>query len=160
MAVVSRATFASSLATKVNNNTAGEISAQDMREVITDLEDSAAWNDEVVPRASSVNLAAGYTTTSHSLGTGSGTVTPAFANGNQQKLTNAGAFTLAAPSSGEGSMQIYLTNASGAGVITLSGFISITGAPLTTSNGHKFILSIGRDGSDVWLNILASSGNV
>lgn len=161
MAVVSRTAFASSLAAKVNNNTAGEISAQDMREVITDLEDSAAWNDEVVPRASTVNLTAGYTNTPHSLGSvSSGTVTPAFANGNLQTLTNAGAFTLAAPSAGSGSMIIELTNASGAGTITLTGFVSTTGSTITTINGHRFLLSIARIGTNSWLSVIGSSGNV
>jgi hypothetical protein len=160
MAVVSRTAFASSLATKVNDNTSGQVSAQDVREVFTDLEDSAAWNDEIVPRASTVNLTAGYTTTSHNLGTGSGTVTPAFANGNVQRITNAGAFTLAAPSTGEGTMVIELNNASGAGVVTLSGFLPPTGATLTTFNGHLFLISIARIGTRSWINIVASPGNV
>lgn len=46
MAQVSRATHASSLATKLADNTSGDISPQDIREVITDLEDSVTWYDE------------------------------------------------------------------------------------------------------------------
>lgn len=47
MAQVTRAAFASSLATKINDNTAGDITAQDVREMLTDLEDSAVWWDEI-----------------------------------------------------------------------------------------------------------------
>lgn len=46
MAQVSRATHASSVATKLADNSAGDISEQDLREVITDLEDSVTWYDE------------------------------------------------------------------------------------------------------------------
>lgn len=46
MAVVSRATFATDLATRINANTAGEITDADVRAVFTDLEDSVVWNDE------------------------------------------------------------------------------------------------------------------
>jgi hypothetical protein len=46
MAQVSRATHATDVSTKLANNTNGDISAQDIREVITDLEDSAVWYDE------------------------------------------------------------------------------------------------------------------
>lgn len=47
MTQVSRATHASSVASKLADNTSGAISAQDVREVITDLEDSVVWYDEV-----------------------------------------------------------------------------------------------------------------
>lgn len=46
MAQVTRATHATDVAAKLANNTAGDISPQDIREVITDLEDSVTWHDE------------------------------------------------------------------------------------------------------------------
>lgn len=46
MARVSRTQFASDLATKINDNTSGDVSPQDVREMLTDLEDSAVWFDE------------------------------------------------------------------------------------------------------------------
>lgn len=53
MSQVSRSSFASTLATKVPSGTPGAVSAQDLRETFTDLEDSALWYDEL-PLASSV----------------------------------------------------------------------------------------------------------
>lgn len=47
MAQVSRAAHASSVATKLADNASGDISAQDLREVVTDLEDSCVWFDEL-----------------------------------------------------------------------------------------------------------------
>lgn len=159
MPQVSRAAFLAKLNSIINDNSFGDIEPAELREVLTDLEDSSGWFDEVVYRALTTNLTAGYTTTPHSLGTGSGTVTPVFASGNFQTLTNAGAFTLAAPSTGSGSMIIELTNASGAGAITLTGFVSVTGSPLTQINGHRFLLSLARIGSNSWLSVIGSSGN-
>lgn len=46
MAIVTRAAHASSVSTLLANNTGGNISAADLRSVITDLEDSVVWNDE------------------------------------------------------------------------------------------------------------------
>lgn len=160
MAQVSRSTFTTNLGTLINDNTTNDITPADVRSVFTDLEDSAAWFDEAVFRAETSNLTAGYTTTPFSLGTATtGTVTPAFANGNLQTLTNGGAFTLAAPTTGSGTMLIELANTAGAGTVTLSGFASVTGATLTGTNGHLFLLSIARFGSRSWLSIVAASGN-
>ena len=53
MAQVSRAAFASSLATLINTNGAGEVTAADVRSILTDLEDSAVWFDEVGTAAAS-----------------------------------------------------------------------------------------------------------
>ena len=47
MAQVSRATWNSSLTTKINDNTSGDVTPQDVREVLVDLEDSVPWYDEV-----------------------------------------------------------------------------------------------------------------
>jgi hypothetical protein len=159
MAQVSRSTFTTNLGTLINDNSVEDVTPAEVRSVIDDLADSVPWGDEAVIRNATANLTAGYTATPHSLGNGTGTITPAFANGNLQTLTNNAAFTLAAPSSGSGTMVIELTNASGAGAITLSGFTSVTGSPLTTTNGHLFLLSIARFGSRSWLSVIGSSGN-
>lgn len=58
MAVVSRATFATTLAALIADNTAGDISAADVRSILTDLEDSAVWNGEAAT-AVHTHLAAG-----------------------------------------------------------------------------------------------------
>jgi hypothetical protein len=152
MAVVSRSTFASSLAAKVNDNTAGEVSAQDVREVFTDLEDSTVWHDEGVLRGTSSNLTVGYTTTAFDIGTvSSGTTTLALANGQIQTLTNNGAFTLAPPTA-TGSMLLQITNGASAGAITTSGFTVVRGS-FTTTEGDVFLCSVVVVGARSYLVI-------
>jgi hypothetical protein len=69
----------------------------------------------------------------------SGTYTPSPSTGNWRRVTNNGAFTLAAPSdSGEFSILIEITNGASAGAITLSGFTKTDGDAFTTTNGHVF----------------------
>jgi hypothetical protein len=69
----------------------------------------------------------------------SGTYTPSPSTGNWRRVTNDGAFTLAAPSaSGEFSILIEITNGASAGAITLSGFTKTDGDAFTTTNGHVF----------------------
>lgn len=74
---------------------------------------------------------------------GSKTVDPLL--GNYQFIQNTGAFTLVAPTV-DCAIDILIGNNVGAGAITFSGFTvnSNTGEPLTTTNGHFFILSIRR----------------
>lgn len=91
-------------------------------------------------------ITVGYTVTPNNLGTiSSGTVTPAAANGNYQYYTNNGAHTLAAPAA-DSAIDILITNGASAGSITFSGFTvsSTPGAPFTTTNTNKFIVSIRR----------------
>jgi|SRR6516162_2586789 len=85
----------------------------------------------------------GFQFTAYNMGTGGGTVTPAAYNGNYQFLSNAGAFTLAAPAA-DCAIDILIINASGAGAITFTGFTvgASTGDALDTTSGHKFICSI------------------
>ncbi len=216
MTQVSRSTFAANLASKLANNTSGDITAQDVRETITDLEDSAVWYDEVPKTGADAdyvsgtagtsgnivmwnadgdavdstiassnvlvaanlgvtvqaydadtlkadtadNLTAGFTTTVYDIGTVStGTTTPDFANGNIQTLTNNGAFTLAVPTGGSGTMILEITNGASPGLVTLSAFSSITGDGLTVTTGEKFLLSIAVVGARSYLNITAASDN-
>jgi hypothetical protein len=89
-------------------------------------------------------LTGGYTTTAVDDGTkSSGTYTPTPAGGNMKRITNAGAFTLAAPSAaGDYSIIIQITNVTGAGAITTSGFNRVTGDTFTTTVGDDFFVSI------------------
>lgn len=85
------------------------------------------------------------------LGTGSGTVHLDLANGPKQKITNNGAFTLAAPTD-VGDCHIRVTNGASAGSITFSGFTKkYTSDALDTTNAHQFIIRIwsyGGAGAD------------
>jgi hypothetical protein len=107
----------------------------------------------------SANLTAGYSATQVSLGTiASGTVTPAFANGNEQKYTNNGAHTLAPATLTAGratSITVEITNGASAGVITTSGFTKVIGDAFTTTNGHKFKCFIHIGDAASLLNVVA-----
>lgn len=99
-----------------------------------------------VKLAGNQNITGGYTLTPYNAGTiSSGTNTPNAVNGNYQYYTNGGAHTVAAPAS-DCAIDILITNNASAGAITFSGFTvnANTGEPLTTTNGHKFILSLRR----------------
>jgi len=73
----------------------------------------------------------------------SGTYTPSPVGGNFKSITNAGAFTLAAPNAaGDYTLAIQITNASGAGVITMTGFNKTFGDVFTTTVGDDFFVSI------------------
>lgn len=75
----------------------------------------------------------------------SGTYTPTPVGGNFKTVSNAGAFTLAAPSvSGDYTLVIQITNATGAGAITLSGFSNTAGDAFTTTVGHDFFVFITK----------------
>lgn len=93
-------------------------------------------------RGATLDAAFGVAATSVNDGTkSSGTFTPAFADGNVRRYLNNGAHTLAPPT-GEGTMVIQITNDSGAGAITTSGFTKKTGDAFTTTNGHDFLCNI------------------
>lgn len=88
------------------------------------------------------NVLGGATTTVVNDGVySSGTYTPVTTGGNMRYISNAGAFTLAAPTGESFTMVIQITNAAGAGVITLSGFNKITGA-FSITVGDDFFLFI------------------
>lgn len=96
-----------------------------------------------------VRLATGYTVTAYNLGTGSGTVTPDPWFGNYQYITNNGAFTLAAPGSNDCAIDLLIINGASAGSITAGSGQGWTigtslGGTFTTTNGHRFIVSIRK----------------
>lgn len=106
------------------------------------------------------NLTVGYTTAVNDIGTvNSGEVVLNFALGQIQTLANNGAFTLAPPATGSGTIVLEITNAASAGAITTTGFASVTGDTFTTTNGHKFLCSIARVGSRSYLTVIAASDN-
>lgn len=87
-------------------------------------------------------ITAGFAVTSVNDGTKTtGTFTPTFVGGNIRRYVNGGAHTLAPPS-GEGFMTILITNTSGAGTITTSGFTKKSGDDFTTTNAHNFLCHI------------------
>lgn len=103
-------------------------------------------------------LTGGYTTTADDDGTkSSGTYTPDPAGGNMKRITNAGAFTLAPPSaSGDYTLVIQITNASGAGAITLDPTWSKTsGSAFTTTVGDDFFVYITKCNGFTFANVVA-----
>ena len=99
--------------------------------------------------------AVGFSATTFDLGTNaSGTETLDEANGNFQKGVNGGAHTLA-PQSNDSTIVVQYTNNASAGTITVSGYDSVTGDDLTTTNGHDFLLFSTVIGSFQNLNVVA-----
>lgn len=110
--------------------------------------------DLYVKLAGGQQVVGGFTLSPYSGGNVSGSTTPDPANGNYQYFTNNGAITLNAPTS-DCAIDILITNSGSAGAITFSGYTvnSNTGEPFTTTNGHKFILSIRRiNGTSTYVN--------
>lgn len=103
------------------------------------------------------SLTGGFTSAVDSDGAkSSGTYTPTPDGGNFKSITNAGAFTLAAPTaSGAYTLIIEIENVTGAGAITLSGFTKTQGSPFTTTVGHKFCVSIVKGSSFTYANVVA-----
>lgn len=103
---------------------------------------------DVLRSDASANLTAGFTATSYSLGTiTSGTTTLSAANGNIQRATNGGIFTLA-PQTGASSIQLDITNNGSAGAITTSGYTYVVGTfDTTSSHAFRCYSSVGAAGS-------------
>ncbi len=89
-------------------------------------------------------LEAGFASTVVDDGTkSSGTYTPDWAGGNFRKITNGGAFVLAAPSAGgDYTMVIRIVNGGSSGAITFSGFETIDGDSYATTSSHRYLLFI------------------
>lgn len=119
----------------------------------------------VLKSNATANLTAGFTATSYSGGTITGsnqTYTPDAANGNFQHITLngsslTGTFTFAAPS-GVSSIVVQVTNGgSGAVAATLStsGYTKVTGDTYTTTNGNDFLFFITKSNGFSHLHIQA-----
>lgn len=99
--------------------------------------------------------AVGFSATTFDLGTNaSGTETLDESNGNFQKGVNGGAHTLA-PQSNDSTIVVQYTNNASAGTLTVSGYDSVTGDSLTTTNGDDFLLFSSVIGSFQNLNVVA-----
>ena len=99
--------------------------------------------------------AVGFSATTFDLGTNaSGTETLDESNGNFQKGVNGGAHTLA-PQSNDSTIVVQYSNNASAGTLTVSGYDSVTGDSLTTTNGHDFLLYSCVIGSFQNLNVVA-----
>jgi hypothetical protein len=102
-------------------------------------------------------VADAVTTTADNDGTlTTGTYTPTPVGGNMKRIVNGGAFTLAAPSvAGDYTLVIQITNTTGAGAITLSGFSKTAGSPFTTTNGDDFFVFITKCNGFIFANVVA-----
>jgi hypothetical protein len=110
------------------------------------ITDSAGTGAPVLTNGAS--LTGGVTTTAANDGarpTVGTPYVPSPVGGNMKRITNAGAFTLSAPTlAGDYTMVILITNVTGAGTITLSGFNRTTGSSFTTTVGHSFLVYITK----------------
>lgn len=106
---------------------------------------------------SSATVADGVTTTADDDGTfSSGTYTPTTVGGNMKRIVNGGAFTFAAPTaSGDYTLIVQMTNTTGAGAVTFSGFSKTAGQSLTTTVGDDFLFSIIKINGFTYLNTAA-----
>lgn len=88
-----------------------------------------------------------------SMGTGTFSFDPL--NGNYQYVTNTGAVQIQVPTA-DCAIDVLITNSGTAGAITFAAGFTVnsnTGEPFTTTNGHKFILSIRRiNGTSTYVN--------
>ena len=102
-------------------------------------------------------LAAGYSASLVDDGVMSGgTYLPTFAGGNMHKITNGGAFTIAAPTAaGNYTLVLKIVNNTSAGLVSFSGFTKIYGDNLTTTNGAKFLLYVTKIDGDILLQKVA-----
>lgn len=93
-----------------------------------------------------VALTGGYVGTAANDGTkSSGTYIPNPTGGNMKRILNAGAFTLSEPTAaGDYTMIIQITNDTGAGAITMSGFDRVTGDAFSTVVGADFFVFITK----------------
>jgi hypothetical protein len=89
-------------------------------------------------------ITGGYTMAAADDGSWSGgSYTPSPAGGNIRRIVNAGAFILAAPTyPGDYSLILQISNTTGAGAITLSGFTVTGGGLFTTTPTDRFLLYI------------------
>jgi hypothetical protein len=100
-------------------------------------------------------LTAGFAATADADGTKtSGTYTPTTAGGNFKTATNGGAHTLA-PQSEVSTIIIQYTNDSSAGSVTVSGWDSVTGDSLSTTNGDDFMCYLTVIGGFQHLHVVA-----
>jgi hypothetical protein len=120
--------------------------------------DASTWTTpvEIVTSAGGQSFSGGFTATAFAQ-TITANYQPSPINGNLQSITNgANAKSFLAPNvAGDYTLQVLLTNASGAGAITFSGFTFVEGDDLTLTAGHRFLLFITKIGTAVYMTVRA-----
>jgi hypothetical protein len=111
--------------------------------------------DAALP-ASGGLLSAGFWITAANDGSQAGlTYTPNPATSNIRRITNNGAFTLAGPTAaGDYTMVIQVSNATGAGAVSTTGWNSVSGDAFTTTAAHRFMLYISKVNGFRHLNVV------
>lgn len=133
-----------------NKNTTQDTNITNLQATVTSLQNQI----NAINAAGAVLLAGnqtigpgGYSATGKNLGNlASFTINPL--NGNYQYGANVGAFTITAPTV-DGGVDLLITNGATAAVPALTGFtvnVLNVGDPFTTTNGHRFLVSIRRIG--------------
>lgn len=119
--------------------------------------DVQAYDADTLKADTTDVLTAGFEGSIYDNGTkSSGTLTPDEDNGNFQKVVNGGAFTLAVPSTTNGTtIVLQVTNNGSAGAITTSGYDTVTGDTISTTNGDDFLFYITKHGSFSHLHVTA-----
>ena len=104
---------------------------------------SRAANNAVLKIAGGQTITGGFLFTPSGLTAGNMTINALL--GNYQFIANNGAFTIN-PATADCAIDLMVTNGATAGAITFSGFTigPNTGDLLTTTNGHRFIISFRR----------------
>ena len=101
------------------------------------------------------NLTVGFTTDEYAHGTiASGTVTLDLDNEYKQTLTNNGAFTLAPDATGNGDIDLLITNAASAGAITTTGWDAVIGDTYATTNTNTYLFQCQHNSVTSILNIV------
>ena len=106
--------------------------------------------ERVLTEAGGRTLRGGFVEEEFDLGTpaNGATVTPNPLDGLKQKITNnVAGFTIVATTQ-IGDCEVRVTNGASAGTITFSGFVQWSSDPLTTTNGHQFVIFIFAFGGD------------
>lgn len=93
-----------------------------------------------------IGITGGFTASNDADGTfAAGTYTPSPISGNFKTISNGGTFTFAAPAeAGVYTVVVEVTNVTGAGTITFSGFSRVTGDTITATVGHRFQVFITK----------------
>jgi hypothetical protein len=105
------------------------------------------WGQNFVQAGVGYNIVGGFLFTPFAGGTiSTGTYALVPSAGNYQYYSNGGAHSVSAPTLGDCAIDVLITNIAGAGAITFTGFTvgSNVGDALTTTNGHRFMLSVRR----------------
>jgi hypothetical protein len=136
--------------TVANNNPAGESLPLMNGTADVGVSESFSREDHVHPRDAAKlstfggeTITGGFLVTPFALSSGSFTINALL--GNYQYIANVGAFSITAPAN-DSAVDILVSNSGTAGGITFIGFTvgANTGDLLTTTNGHRFIISVRR----------------